>query len=70
MGDEAVGVEGSGLGAVSKRRPAKGEDRAVISAGDDNDVEMDSRPAYNGDMDSRDQPALPREKVNCVNTQD
>jgi hypothetical protein len=57
MGDEAVGVEGSGLGAVSKRRLVKGEDRAVISAGDDNDVEMDSRPAYNGDVDSRDQPA-------------
>jgi hypothetical protein len=55
---------GSGLWSASERGPAEGEDRAAIAAGDDNDIEMDSRPVKNGDMDACDQPALPPEKVN------
>ena len=36
----------------------------MIAAGGDNDVEMDGGPVKDGDMDSRDQPALPPEKAN------
>jgi hypothetical protein len=36
----------------------------LIAAGADNDVEMDGGPVKDGDMDSRNQPALPPEKVN------
>src|ERR1039458_6989241 len=36
----------------------------LIAAGADNDIEMDGGPVKDGDMDSRNQPALPPEKVN------
>ena len=56
-------MEGSGSGAVSEKGWTEVEDREAIAAGDDNDVAMDRGSAKNGDM-SRDQPALPPEKVN------
>jgi hypothetical protein len=35
-----------------------------IASGNDNDVEMDGGSVKNGDMDARNQPALPSEKIN------
>jgi hypothetical protein len=36
----------------------------VVAAGDDNDIEMDGGPVKDGDMGSRNQPALAPEKIN------
>jgi len=63
-GDEEAGVGPSGSGAASERGPAEGANSAAAAAGDDHDIEMDSGEVEDGDMDPRNQPALPPEKVN------
>ena len=51
-------------GTTPKGEWAESENIPAVATGDHDDIEMDGRPAKNGDMDARGQPALPCEKLN------
>ena len=56
-------------GGASERGSSEGKDCAALAAGDNNDIEMDSEPAKDGDMDPRNQPPISLEKVNLCHYQ-
>ena len=68
----ALGMARRGTVESSKRGSGKSKDCAPLTAGDDNDVEMDRPTVKDGDMDSCIQQALSRSRKmkSCVNTWD
>jgi hypothetical protein len=53
-----------------QRARAKSKDCPPVAPRDKYDIEMDRESVKHGNVDPRNQPALPPEKVACVNTQD